>query len=133
MLARLFALLLLVPSLSILGCGDDEPVQMGNTEVRIFVEKGVVQVVEHSASCPDLEDQFRFPLEVYEPEQGNLEVWVLYTEFPPGPCTIFLRGRDRDGMVICSTEQSFTVDGPLTEVDIILDCDTSPETAMRSD
>jgi hypothetical protein len=135
MFARLFALLLLAPSLTILGCGDDEPEPMGETEVRIFVEKGVVQVVEYNAGCPDVEDEWRWrpPLEVYDPEQGNLEVWILYAEFPPGPCTILLQGRDRDGMVICSTEQSFTVDGPLTEVDIILDCDTSPETAMRSD
>jgi hypothetical protein len=126
MFARLFALLLLAPSLSILGCGDDEPEPLSLTKVRVFVEEGVLQNVEYSADCED-EDKFRFPLEVYEPEQGNLEVWVLYTEFPPGPCTILLRGRDRDGMVICSTEQSLTVDGPLTEVEFILDCDTSPE------
>ena len=130
MFVRLFALLLLAPSLSILGCGDDEPVPIGNTEVRIFVEKGVVQVVEYYADCEDPDEQTYLP-EKYEPEQGNLEVWVLYNWFPPGPCTLFLRGRDDDGEVICSTEQSFTVDGPLTEVEFILDCDTSPETAMR--
>jgi hypothetical protein len=129
MFARLFALLLLAPYLSILGCGDDEPERIGETEVRIFVEQGVVQVVEYNSDCVD-RDQLRYPLEVYEPEQGNLEVWVLYAAFPPGQCTLLLRGRDRDGMVICSMEQSFTVDGPLTEVEFIFDCDTSPETTM---
>jgi len=133
MFARLFALLLLAPSLSILGCGDDEPVPIGNTEVRIFVEKGVVQVVEHNVVCPDFVDEFGFLPELYEPEQGNFEVWVVYESLPPGPCTIWLRGRDDDGMVICSMEQSFTVDGLLTEVDFLLDCDTSPEIAMPSD
>ncbi|MDH3656299.1 MAG: hypothetical protein OEN21_18725 [Myxococcales bacterium] len=132
MFARLFALLILAPSLGILGCGDDEPVPIGNTEVRIFVEEGLVQQVEYYADCQDPDERTYLP-EFYEPEQGNLEVWIVYVNFPPGPCTILLRGRDRDGMVICSTEQSFAVDGTLTEVDIILDCDTSPETAMRSD
>ncbi|MFZ1865492.1 MAG: hypothetical protein WAU39_14815 [Polyangiales bacterium] len=127
MFARLFALLLLAPSLSILGCGDDEPEPIVYTEVRILVEKGVVQVVEYYASCPDLEDAFDFLPERYEPEQGNLEVWVFWKYFPPGPCTLFLRGRDDDGEVICSTEQSFTVDGPLTELEFLFDCDTSPE------
>ena len=128
MFARLFALLLLAPFLSILGCGDDEPEPIVLTEVRVFVEEGVLQSVEYNADC--YEDDLRLPSpEVYESEQGNLEVWILYAEFPPGPCTLLLRGRDRDGTVICSMEQSFTVGDRLTEVDIIFDCDTSPETA----
>jgi len=132
--ARLFlTLLLLAPSLGLLGCGDDAPERIGTTEVRIFVKKGLVQTVEANTGCPDIgaeddEDRVRLGIspELIIPEQGNVEVWILYADLPPGPCTVAVRGRDDEGEVICGTEQTFTVDGPLTEVAIILDCDTSP-------
>lgn len=128
MLSRLLTFGLLLTCFGYLGCGEEGPEPIGETEVRIFTAQSVA-AVDYALGCPDIEDQepgttfSPFSLEVVQPNQGNVDTWVLCTTLPEGNCTIALRGRDNDGEVVCEAEETFVVEGSLTQVDLILECD----------
>ena len=135
MFARLFTFSLLLTCSTALGCGEDGPEPVGLTEVRVFTAERSLEVVGYELGCPVIEGEEQetslspLVLEVRQPNQGNVHVWDLFTTLPEGTCTIALQGRDDDGEVICSAEETFVVDGPLTLVEIILDCDAGSGTA----